>query len=482
LRVLRRYPVGAIRAALSPDGRTLLAGAGDGSVRFLDLVSGAVRMGAGRHDGAVVRAAFSADGRTAVTAGEDNRLLVWDARRAAVTETLSGHAGRITGLAISPDGRTLYTGALDGRVLVWDLAGDRRLARAFATGRGDAVPVPQGAPSWPLLHRPPLSYALRHDGRVLATGEGDGTVTLTDPRTLRRVGRLRAVPHGPVRGLGYVPHTPFLVAGGDAGYLAELDPGSGKLVRLLPGQRGTMLAPSFSADGRVMATVGAGDSVRLWRMRAGRPAGPPRTYIQPQETAGPAGAAVSPDGRRVAIASALGVEIVDVATLRRLRWLPNAGTIKALVGFTPDGRLLVGGSTGGWVRLWSTRTWRPASRVLSGGTEEVVAQSVSPDGHTLATGSPDGTVRLYDLRSSQPLGRPLPALPGHPAAPVFTPDGAFLLEISDAGRAYRWNVRPSAWGARACAIAGRTLSRAEWAQLLPEHPYTPACETPRLHR
>src|SRR5262249_56748883 len=99
-----------------------------------------------------------------------------------------------------------------------------------------------------------------------------------------------------------------------------------------------------------------------------------------------------------------------------------AGTVKALAGFTADGRFLVGGSTDGWARLWSTRTWRPASRVLPGGTEEVLAQSVSPDGRTLATGSPDGTVRLYDLRSGQPLGRPLPALVGRPAAPALTPD------------------------------------------------------------
>ncbi len=41
LRPLRRLPLGAERAALSSDGRTLLVGRRDGSVRFLDLVTGA---------------------------------------------------------------------------------------------------------------------------------------------------------------------------------------------------------------------------------------------------------------------------------------------------------------------------------------------------------------------------------------------------------------------------------------------------------
>ena len=65
--------MGARAGRLSPDDRTLLLGGGDGSVRFLDLVTGKVRTASGRHNGAVVRASFSPDGRAAVTAGEDSR-------------------------------------------------------------------------------------------------------------------------------------------------------------------------------------------------------------------------------------------------------------------------------------------------------------------------------------------------------------------------------------------------------------------------
>ena len=53
LRPLKRLPVGAETAALSPDDRTMLVGGRDGSVRFLDLVTGNVRRASGRHDGAV---------------------------------------------------------------------------------------------------------------------------------------------------------------------------------------------------------------------------------------------------------------------------------------------------------------------------------------------------------------------------------------------------------------------------------------------
>ena len=130
LRPLERLPEGAQQLAVSPDGRTLLLGGGDGSVRFIDLRTHEVRTAAGRHGGAVVRASFGSDGRTAATAGEDGRVIVWDVQRAASGETLQGHAGEITGLAISRDGGTLYTSGVDGNVLIWDLTGDRRLGRA----------------------------------------------------------------------------------------------------------------------------------------------------------------------------------------------------------------------------------------------------------------------------------------------------------------------------------------------------------------
>ena len=88
-----------------------------------------------------------------------------------------------------------------------------------------------------------------------------------------------------------------------------------------------------------------------------------------------------------------------------------------------------------------------------------MASRSSPDGRTLATGSTDGTIRLFDLRTQQPLGAPLPGLPNRAVAPQFTPDGAYLFAITDAGRAYRWDVRPSSWARHACAVAGRTLTR-----------------------
>jgi WD40 repeat protein len=460
LRPLKRLPGRAECAALSPDDRTMLVGGHDGSVRFLDLDTGNIRTASGRHTGAVVRAVFSADGRTAITAGDDNRAIVWSVERAAARETLAGHTGQITGLATRRDSSTLYTAALDGKVIIWDLSGAHRLGRPFAIG-----------PDNRFAFQP---YALRPDGRVLAVGHRDGTVTLIDARTLQALSTFPVVPGRAVTGMGYAPGGRLLVVGGDDGFLAFVDPLGGRIVKRLPGHVGTVVTPSFTADGRLMATtsLGAGSDVILWALPSGKPiARPLRSSPEPVGDV-----SLSPDGGTLAIVHPeRNVEIVDVITLRHRAWLPDSRTVIA-IRFTPDGRYIVGGSYKGWARPWSTKTWQPATRALAGHAGGVLlGLSTSPHGRTLATGSTDGTIRLYDLPTQQPLGAPLPGVPNRGVVPEFSPDGAYLFAITDAGRAYRWDVRPSSWARRACAVAGRTLTPTEWKTALPGRDYAPAC-------
>jgi WD40 repeat protein/DNA-binding SARP family transcriptional activator len=466
LRPLRRVPVGAETAALSPDDRTMLVGGNDGSVRLLDLITGKMRTASGRHDGAVVEATFSADGAFVITAGEDDRVIVWDVKHAAAGETLPGHAGQITGLAISHDNQTLYTAALDGKVIIWDLAGTRRLGRPFKLGPGNPGATPR--------------YALSPDGRVLAAGHRDGTITLTNARTLARSRPLRVVRSGPVAGMGFVPRSRLLVVGDTKGFLALVDSDRRQVIWRHRAHRHQIFTPSFSADGRLMATASDDFNdrdngvVRLWSLPSGQPVGRPLRYP------GVADVSLSPDGRTLAITvgdrnDKGSVAIVDAATHRRRTSLPGTGTVTDLARFTPDGRFIVAGSWKGWARLWSTKTWKPATRTFTGHAGRVEWQSTSPDGRTLATGGPDGTIRLWDLRTQRPLGAPLPALPNHYAIPQFTPDGNYLFAITDAGRAYRWDMRPTSWARHACTVAGRTLTRTEWTDALPKRHYAPAC-------
>jgi WD40 repeat protein len=465
LGVLRRIHAAAQFTALSPDGHTLLLGGADGSVRFADLRTGRVSLASGRHDGVVERGIFSADGRFAITAATDHQIILWDVPHAAESEAFSGHHGRITALAISRDDSTLYSSALDGAALIWDLKGAHRLGRP--------LPIKVGLDRINVLPR----YALSPDGRILVVGRPDGKVGVFDMRTFRRLSLFPVVPSAgaAVAGMGWIPHSDLVVVGGDDGFLAVVDPLRGRVVRRLHGHSNHILTPGISADGRLMVTGGNDNTVRVWALSSGREIGKPLEFPE-----GIGDVSMSPDGRRFAVdvpedSHHSGVQIFDVATQRRVAVLSQDESIWEFARFTPDGRYIVGGSVNGWVRLWSTKTWKPATRILGGHGAEVDWESISPDGRTLATSGFDGAVRLFDLPTQREVGTPLTGLPGRLTVPQFTPDGRSLLALTDAGRAYLWDIRPSAWMRQACDVAGRTLTRAEWQDALPGRPYAPAC-------
>jgi WD40 repeat protein len=435
------------RIALGADDRTLLVGRRDGRVEFLDLRSGVRRRPQRGHQGAVLHAAFSADGKVAATAGRDNRILLWDPSRRTVTETFTGHEARITGLGFTPDARTLYSGGLDGKIMLWDLTGERRLARPFRLADDAAGP------------------ALSPDGQTLAVADGGGTIALTDVRTLRtRTLRIGLA----LGGIAYLRDGQLLGSTRD-GFGVVVDAATGEL-----GARHRELAsvqpPSLDSARRRLALVRRGAAL-VQPLSAGGVAGRARYY---RRAGGALNAALSPDGRSLAVTTNEGIEIVDVARMRIRSFLPESATAVAQPAFSPDGRVLAAGSREGWVRLFSTTTWKPVSPKLAAHSGGVHALTISPNGRILASGGKDGTVRLFDLPSRQPFGAPLTGLPASPATPRFSPDSAFLFAVTD-GAGLRWDLRAAAWERHACKVAGRPLTRAEWADALPGREYAPAC-------
>ena len=449
---------GATASAIAPDDRALVVGDAAGALQLLDLESGTLRGVSGPRGAAVELVAFSPDGGSLVAGDIEGDISFVDVARAEVVEELTGHAGSLRAFASSPESASLYSGSLDGTVYVWDLDGGRRLGRLFRAGSGHNVNNPR--------------YALSGDGRLVAYGQDDGSISFTDARELLPRGEFQLNPGRERRVLGmtFVPHSRLLVAADEEGFLSLVDTrrNAKRALWRIRAHDGPIWTPGVSADGRLLVTGGRDGTVRLWSLPDGRPLDPPLTFDDFV-----ADAQLSPDGRSIAVALSTRLEIWDVRSRRRLHTLNLLGGVHT-ARYSPDGGLLaVANDTG--AQVLSTASWRPVTRTFAGHAGGILWAAISRDNRTLATSSSDGTVRLWDIASEQAMGAPLPGLAGHAVTGLLTPRGDAVIAGYDTGQAYRWDLRPAALARHACAIAGRTLTRVEWAEFLPGRDYDPAC-------
>jgi WD40 repeat protein/tRNA A-37 threonylcarbamoyl transferase component Bud32 len=102
---------------------------------------------------------FLHDNRTLVTGDNAGRVIVWDTKKQRLLHSWQAHSAGIRAMALSPDGRSLATGGYDHSVTLWHTA----TWRAMLT-----------------LEHPATVYAIAfsHNGGILATGCEDGLARL----------------------------------------------------------------------------------------------------------------------------------------------------------------------------------------------------------------------------------------------------------------------------------------------------------------
>jgi WD40 repeat protein len=411
-----------VNGFLSPDGSIMALTAAAPTQRAVELVdpaTGETLRSLTGHKAGTADVAFSDDGRLAYTAGLDGTARVWDTASGSNLITLRGERAGFVGLSVDDKGDRLATFGRDGSVRIWDLT-MKPLGETMAL---DLSP-------WQIGTR--AIDAAGGVAAVMALADQAPGLFVFDPATgeiIRRIpdqasqffaltpdGRAIVYQHY-VRYGPDIPDPDWVV-----GPIVVRDVFTGATRTEFDGlcsfRQGASedlpwkdcpappdhpyvewpLGMSVTPDGRRAAAGGQSHAVSVWDLHTGSV-----VATLPFGNLGSGGAAIHPDGSKVAVflEDPRRVTIVglDGSVLAEFP-LEGPAVGAGHIAFSPDGSLLAGG--GAQLKVFDTKgrtlLWQVDAH--DGG---VFHLDVSPDSRSIVTTGTDGFVRLWDARDGSLL-------------------------------------------------------------------------------
>ena len=392
--------------AISPDGKHLLAGFGDGTFRMWDIGTQKQLWEIAGFPHTLNKAVFSPDGNKIVTlamsaltirdaatgreiqvfggrsdettsviftsngllitGSRDNTASVWDMKSGTVSQRLKGHSSTpyfkgVTSLAASQDGRTLVTAGEDGKAVLWDL--DQGIELHELLGHRDSV----------------LSVGISKDGRKVVTGSADKTAKMWDSTVGREICTCSGN-EGTINAIVFAADDSEILTGSSDGNLRSWS----------------------TSDCRLLNEVVPASRIGAYRQSMQLPES---NYVRSFITAFGEirSLAVSPNNPLVLAGQSDGTAVLrnfvdESQTLR----IPRTGGSVSTVAITGDGKTLVTGNADSQVHLWSATTGREV-RTLSGHAEPVTSVAMEKDTPLVASASSDGTTIIWDYSTGKKL-------------------------------------------------------------------------------
>ncbi len=297
----------------------------------------------------------------------------------------------ISKVIFSPDGRMLaYSYYGNFTVTLWDIENDRDL-RTFS--HSEVV----------------TDIAFSPDGKILASGTYDGTVTLWDLESGEKRLSLKSEGERYIQGMAFSPDGKTLASGSyreDGAYLTLWNMENGRVSRTLKDNGYDPIEGIvFSPDGRMVAS-GSPFGAKVWDMASGQELS--TLTVDPvcggkdacALMVGVTGVAFSPDGRTLMVVN----QVENIIML----WSMDGSALKTLrvglrtqAAYSPNGEYLASLETSDDGRtqsiyLYDARTLQLIRRSIEMETQ-VYSFAFSPDGRVLVTGGSHGTIQFWDV-------------------------------------------------------------------------------------
>ena len=167
------FPQNPSLVAFTPDGRHVVVGVADGSIRMIDAMSGREAHRFDGHKPGWLPVAVSGNGSLIVSGGVDGVVRIWDVKTEREKAVLRGHTDEVYRVAFSPTNRLVASTCRDKTVRLWDVAAGREVRKL--EGHTEFV----------------NGVKFTSDGRQLATASWDRSARIWDVANGREAGKVQ---------------------------------------------------------------------------------------------------------------------------------------------------------------------------------------------------------------------------------------------------------------------------------------------------
>ncbi|MFH1985568.1 MAG: caspase family protein [Pseudomonadota bacterium] len=337
-------------------------------------------------------AGFTPDGRYVLTGGKDGTVRLWETETGREIRTFRCR-DRVTDIAVSADGRTMVSGGTfhGDNITAWELFSGAKI-RAFSL---------EGLNGPPVVFRP-------GDNSLLAGGE-DGLLRLWDLSSGALIREYAAAINGEVSALVLTPDGGSAIVAyryydqGGAGPVNTIgvwDIDTGKTVLSFNNTGTETVALAITPDGSQLLSSNWGqDSVRLWNVQTGAP-------IKSIVTGGTSAIAVSAGGRYALLGGYMNFRLVELATGKEIRKIEaGIGDWVQSIAFSPDGRYALVGDQVPQPKLWDLASGKRV-RTFGGYAGQTITARIAQAGKVLVTAHGySNSLALWDAQNGIQLRR-----------------------------------------------------------------------------
>jgi WD40 repeat protein len=404
----------------SADTRQMVSGGNEGNVMLWDVQSGeelaCMAHGDGNakscsHEDIVTSVCFSTDGRQVVSGGHDGSVKLWDAISGEEQRCML-HGADINSVCFSADGRQVVSGGQDGNMKLWNAAsGEEQACMAHSTRDLAALCTCYSEGVCTCGTAGVASVCFSADGRQVVSGGQDGNVKLWDAASGEEQ---RCMAHGDsgigrvvggegVASLSFSADGRQVASGGNDGNVKLWGVQSGEEQGCMAHGGCVVVSVCFSADGRQVVSGGNEGNVKLWDVASGEELGCMAHGIDWSISL-----SFSVDGWHLVTGGLKDVKLWDVIFGEdRQACIAHGNEGVTSVSFSADGRRVVSGGQDGNVKLWDAASGEE-QRCMAHGNEgaillQVTSVCFSADGRQVASGGQDGNVKLWDVASGEEL-------------------------------------------------------------------------------